>query len=166
MKKIDYEREAMISCDGFDVIETPIGYVMRCKVTGKDVPLIGKNKSQALRQAMRILYCEEIYGIDGLDDAVKLEILNEHVPYTGFEWKTLDEVRYCTHCGKRFTGHEVRFKRHQYRYPGQTLPICPTRRKDGEYCMSSPGFWWKGRNKHPLIGGAQLTSYWSEERPE
>ena len=69
-----------------------------------------------------------------LPDAKKLEILNRHC-ITGPRWRKLDDVQWCLHCGKTFSGRSVRVYRDADFHDGYSLE-CGT-----PGCNGSPIDW-------------------------
>jgi hypothetical protein len=43
------------------------------------------------------------------NDEEQLQALNRHALFHNHEWKSLEDIRYCCHCDKSFTGRQVKF---------------------------------------------------------
>ncbi len=71
-----------------------------------------------------------------IGSAEKLKLLNEHSSTT---WKSLDETKWCLHCGCQFTGHAVRVYRDDE--PGLWLE-CGTPDCDGSPIDWADYPWW------------------------
>ncbi len=78
--------------------------------------------------------------------AKKLKLLNEHC--LGTEWKSLDQKKWCLHCGRDFTGHSVRVYKDED--PGLWLE-CGTPECDGSPIDWADYPWWA--ENHPATKG-------------
>jgi hypothetical protein len=68
--------------------------------------------------------------IQKMSDKQKLARLRKDKIFVSDNWKSLDDVRYCLHCNKKFTGRDIIY------YEGSGFQNCPT-----EGCDGSPLDW-------------------------
>jgi hypothetical protein len=74
----------------------------------------------------------------------KLALLREH-DFAGLDWTRLENVAWCLHCGRKFTGHEARVWRDE---AGRLWLECGTPKCDGSPIDWAAYPWWD--EDHPV----------------
>jgi hypothetical protein len=87
----------------------------------------------------------------------KLNLLRDHDGSGG--WDSLDDERWCLHCGKKFNGHAARV----YEQDGRLWLECGTPECDGSPIDWAPYPWWDP--KHPAAKAHQKKTRRAKRKP-